>query len=311
MTLLLRLLIKLIMFNFIKLLLTFSFFLYRPPRLRPRGRGPHPRGPRPVSPPGALPRLAALASAALLAILALPVVGLVLRTGPARLGAALTAPTTHEALGLSLGTTGLTLALTVLLGTPLAWRLSRHARPWHKPARIVLALPVVMPPAVLGVALLETFGRQGLLGPGLDALGVALPFSTAAVVLAQLVVASPLYVLTASAAFAAVDDDLLLVARTLGASPARAWRTVALPIALPGLASGAALAWARALGEFGATLMFAGSLPGRTQTLPLAIYEALERDLDLARALSVLMVAVALAVLLGLGAHRSDGGLHA
>ncbi len=242
-------------------------------------------------------RLALLAGLPLLVVLVLPVVGLVAGTGPAELRAALAAPDTRAALGLSLRTTALATALLVAGGTPLAWWLSRGRHP-----RVVAAvqLPVVLPPAVMGVALLETFGRHGLLGAPLAAAGLSLPFSTAAVVLAQLVVAAPLYVLTAQAAFRGVSEDALLVARTLGRGPLGAWTAVALPAALPGLVGGAALAWARALGEFGATLLFAGNLPGRTRTLPLAIYAAMERDLAEARAVAVLLVAVALALLVGL-----------
>lgn len=253
-------------------------------------------------------RLAALTGGLLLAVLLLPVLGLVARTSPAELVAAFALPSTRRAVALSLGTTLAALGVVVALGTPLAWTLSRGGRRWHAPALVAVEIPVVLPPAVLGVALLETFGRNGWLGPLLGALGVSLPFTTAAVVLAQIVVGAPLFVLTAVAAFRAVDDDMLLVARTLGATPARAWLTVALPVAAPGLLSAAALAWARALGEFGATLMFAGNLPGRTQTLPLAIYGALERDAAQARAISVLLVAIALTLLLGLRAPRRTHG---
>ncbi len=247
-----------------------------------------------------VPRASGVAGVLLLLLLALPVLGLVAETRPADVLAALTAPATRVALGLSLGTTLAALTLALLLGTPLAWALSRTSRPVRGAALTLVELPVVLPPAVLGVALLETFGRAGWLGPALAAVGVHLPFTTGAVVLAQLLVGAPLYVLAATAAFRAVDDDLLLVARTLGASPARAWWQVAVPAAAPGLLSGAALAWARALGEFGATLLFAGSLPGRTRTLPLAIYAALEQDMGQARAISVLLVGVAAALLLGL-----------
>lgn len=247
-------------------------------------------------------RASAVAGGLLLVVLVLPVLGLVAGTAPGELLDALSLPSTRTALWLSLRTTALALALVVLLGTPLAWALSRGRRRRHRVALSLVELPVVLPPAVLGVALLETFGRSGWLGPALGAVGVQLPFTSAAVVLAQVIVGAPLYVLTATAAFRAVDDDLLLVARTLGAGPARAWWTVAAPLAAPGLASAAALAWARALGEFGATLMFAGSLPGRTQTLPLAIYGALERDMAQARAISVLLVVVAVGLLLGVRA---------
>ena len=254
-------------------------------------------------------RLSAASGGLLLLLLVLPIAGLFAGTSPGELAGALALESTRTALMLSLYTTTLSLGLTILTGTPLAWLLSRGRRPWHGAALAAIELPVVLPPAVLGVALLETFGRAGWLGPLLEGAGIQLSFSTAAVVLAQLTVGAPLYVLTAAAAFRAVHEDLLLVARTLGAGPARAWWRVALPAAAPGLLSAAALCWARALGEFGATLMFAGNLPGSTQTLPLAIYGALERDTAQARAIAVLLVAVALALLIGLRA--AGGGLRA
>lgn len=244
--------------------------------------------------------LAALSAGLLLALLALPLVGLVAATPPSEVARALWLPSTGEALWLSVRTTTAAVGLAAVLGTPLAWRLSRSDGRWARAALLVVELPVVLPPAVLGVALLAAFGRQGLLGPALEAVGWTLPFRTSGVVVAQLVVGAPLYVLTATEAFRAVDDDLLLVARTLGAGPAKAFRTVALPVAAPGLLTGLGLAWARALGEFGATLMFAGNLPGRTRTLPLAIYGAMESDLGQARAIAVLLVAVTAGLLLGL-----------
>ncbi|TNE91543.1 MAG: molybdate ABC transporter permease subunit [Deltaproteobacteria bacterium] len=250
-------------------------------------------------------RVVPIAGWLLVVLLVLPVIGLVAGTAPGELVGALGSPSTLAALAVSLRTTFVALAIIILLGTPLAWTLSRQAT--HPVVLTLVELPVVLPPAVLGVALLETFGRAGWLGPVLAGIGVQLPFTAAAVVLAQVLVGAPLYVLTATEAFRAADDDLLLVARTLGASPSRAWLTVALPAAAPGVLSAAALAWARALGEFGATLMFAGNLPGRTQTLPLAIYGALERDVAQARAISVLLVGVALALLLAvrvLGGRR-------
>ena len=233
-------------------------------------------------------------------LLLLPLLGIVAGTSPADLVHALGLPSTRAAIGLSLWTTLVALVVIGLLGTPLAWWLSRGRGRGQRSVMAIVELPVVLPPAVLGVALLETFGRQGLLGPALEVFGVGLPFTSAGVVLAQVMVGAPLFVLTATAAFRVVDDDHLLVARTLGAGPGRAWMQVAVPMALPGLISAAALAWARALGEFGATLMFAGNLQGRTQTLPLLIYGALEQDLAQARAVSVLLVVVAIVVLLGL-----------
>ncbi|MEC7949171.1 MAG: ABC transporter permease [Myxococcota bacterium] len=252
-------------------------------------------------------RASAAAGGMLLVVLALPILGLVAGTRPADLLAAIGDAGVQAALWLSLQTTLVSLALVLAFGTPLAWMLSRSRGTRRSVALTLIELPVVMPPAVLGVALLQTFGRGGTLGPLLGALGIALPFSTAAVVLAQILVGAPLYVIAAVSAFSTVDDDLLLVARTLGAQPVRAWWSVALPTAAPGLIGGAALAWARALGEFGATLMFAGNLPGHTQTLPLAIYASLERDMDLARAASVLLVAVAVGLLLGVRALGTGG----
>jgi molybdate transport system permease protein len=197
-------------------------------------------------------------------------------------------------------TTTTSLAFVIACGTPLAWVIARgRARLWRV-VETVVELPVVLPPAVAGVALLLAFGRRGLLGPPLAALGVGLPFSRAAVVLAQSFVAAPFYVLGAVVAFRRLDPDLVLVARTLGASWPRVFFTVALPLSRPALAGGAGLCWARALGEFGATLMFAGNLEGRTQTLPLAIYTALESDLRTAQSLSLVLVAVAFALLVGL-----------
>ena len=239
------------------------------------------------------------------ALLVLPLVGLTAHTSPTELLAALAQPSTRAALALTAVTSTVAVLGVIVGGTPLAWWLSRAEGRRAAVVQLLVELPVVLPPAVLGVALLETFGRQGLLGPALGEVGVSLPFTSVAVVLAQGLVAAPLYVLTASAAFRAVDDDLVVVARTLGASPARAWLTVALPTAGAGLAAGVGLAWARALGEFGATLIFAGNLPGRTQTLTLAIFQALEGDLGQARAISLLLVAVAVVLL---GVLRLLGG---
>ncbi|MEZ4471578.1 MAG: ABC transporter permease subunit [bacterium] len=226
---------------------------------------------------------------ALLVVLLLPVVALLATTSAAELRAGLAHPLAAPALALSARTTAASLAVVLVLGTPLAWRLA--ARPAPGLVEILVSLPVVIPPAVLGVALLATFGQQGLLG------GSGLPFTEAAVIVAQVVVAAPFYVQGAAAAFRKVDADLLLVARTLGAGRARTFFGVALPAALPGLLAGAALAWARALGEFGATLLFAGNLSGRTQTMPLAIYTALEADVGVARALSLLLAGAAVGVL--------------
>lgn len=241
--------------------------------------------------------VAGLAGAALVLLLLGPLVALVVATGPEALLAARSHPLVGPALALSLQTSLVSLALTVVLGTPLAWSLSR-AR--GRPAALLetaLQLPVVMPPAVAGVALLLAFGRRGLPGR-LGFEDTSLAFTTAAVVLAQTFVSAPLYVQAALAAFRRLEPDLLAVARSLGASPARVFFGVALPLSAGALSAGAALSWARALGEFGATLMFAGNLGGVTQTLPLAIYTALESDPAVAQALSVGLMLFAFGLLL-------------
>ncbi len=251
------------------------------------------------------PRLAGLlpATAAMLmvGVLTIPLVALVLSTTPADLLDGLRQPIALAALRLSLLTTTSSLALMLLLGTPLAWWMARHPGRLERAVSTVVQLPILVPPAVSGLALLLAFGRRGLLGLLLERAGWALPFTTAAVVLAELFVSAPFYIQSAAAAFRRLDEDLLWAARSLGAGPARRFFGVALPLSRPGLVTGAALGWARALGEFGATLMFAGNLTGRTQTLPLAIYTALESDLRPAKALSVVLVAVALGVLLVVG----------
>jgi len=256
-----------------------------------------------------------LLSGLLLLLVALPVAGLLFSAPPRQLLAGLSDPLVVPALRLTLFTTTVSLLVILTCGTPLAWLIARRTslgdraraagRIWRVLETLV-ELPVVLPPAVAGVALLLAFGRRGLLGPGLAAAGIGLPFTRAAVVVAQTFVAAPFYLQAASAAFRRLDPDLVLVARTLGASPPRLLFTVAIPVSWPSLAGGAAMSWARALGEFGATLMFAGNMSGRTQTLPLAIYTALESDLRTAQSLSILLVAVAFALLVAIraGARR-------
>jgi molybdate transport system permease protein len=233
----------------------------------------------------------------LFAFLVLPVVALFVTSGPVDWIAGLRHPITGPALALSLATTSLSLALTLVLGTPLAYWLGRSEGRLARVAGTLVQLPIVIPPAVAGIALLLTFGRRGLLGSATAAAGIDIAFTTIAVVLAQVFVAAPFFLQSAAAAFAALDVDLLIVARTLGASRVRVFMRIVLPLARPGLAAGAAMAWARALGEFGATLMFAGNLPGKTQTLPLAVYTALESDLRAAQALAVILVLVSFALL--------------
>ena len=257
------------------------------------------RRPRPgLSRPG-LSRAVLLVPAGLgVALVVLPLVGLLLRTDWPRILENLSAPLVWPAIRLSLLTTLATVAVCCVLGTPLAWLLARadgRAASW---LRAVLTVPVVLPPVVGGVALLMAYGRRGVVGaPVLELLGLRLPFTPTAVVLAQVFVSLPFFVLAVEGAMRGVDARYDAVAATLGASPLRVFTRVALPLAGPGIASGAALAWARALGEFGATITFAGNFEGRTQTAPLAVYVALQNDPQAAIALSIAMLAVSLLVL--------------
>jgi molybdate transport system permease protein len=237
------------------------------------------------------------ASLALGAFLVLPVVGLVATLGWADLVGGLRNPLLLPALRLSLQTTSCSLLLVVGGGSLLAWRVARTPDGLSRWLEALTQLPAVIPPAVAGVGLLLAFGRRGLLGGWLERHGIALAFTTPAVILAETFVSAPFFVQAAIAAFRRVDENLLVVARTLGASPFRAFLRVGLPLAAPGLVAGAAMSWARAVGEFGATLLFAGNLSGRTQTLPLAVYTAMESDLRAAQALSLILVVVSLAIL--------------
>jgi len=244
------------------------------------------------------PIWASFSGAILLLFLIVPLVALALGTGWSDFLAGLDHPLVWPALRLSLFTTSISLSVVVLLGTPLAWRLGRQRGRATRAIETLVQLPVVIPPAVAGVAMLLAFGRRSTLGAWFYPEGFSLSLTTAAVVLAEIFVSAPFYIQAAASAFRRVDEDLLVVARTLGAGPFRVFARVALPLAAPGLVAGAAMSWARSLGEFGATLMFAGNLTGRTQTLPLAIYTALESDLRAAQALSLLLVIGAFALLL-------------
>jgi molybdate transport system permease protein len=235
-----------------------------------------------------------------LLLLVVPLVALLTRADWGRLPGDLATPTVLPALRLSLTTTSVTAGLCLVLGTPLAWFLARSEHGLTRWARALLTVPLVLPPVVGGVALLMTWGRNGLIGQHLTALGIQIPFTTVAVVLAETFVAMPYYVLAVEGAMRGLDPRLESVARTLGASDLRYFRTVALPMVLPGIASGLALAWARALGEFGATITFAGNFPGRTQTLPLLVYVELERDPQVAVSISIMLLAVSVLVLAAL-----------
>jgi molybdate transport system permease protein len=231
----------------------------------------------------------------------LPLAGLLWRAPWRGLASDLSSPQARTALRLSLETSLLATALAMVFGVPLAWVLARMEFPGRRLLRALTVLPMVLPPVVGGVALLFAFGRRGLVGQYLDRwFGITLPFTTNAAVLAATFVAMPFLVITAEAAFRSLDQRYEDAARTLGAGRWTVFRRVTLPLCGPALAAGAVLCWARALGEFGATITFAGNYPGTTQTMPLAVYLALETRPELAITLSLVLLVVSLAVLVGL-----------
>jgi molybdate transport system permease protein len=250
------------------------------------------------------PTGALVAPAAILAaFLGLPVVALVARAVAGDLAAALVSPEVLAALSLSLATTGVSLVLAVVLGTPLAWLLARRTFRGAGLVDALIDLPIVLPPAVAGLALLLVFGRRGLIGSSLEALGLTIPFTTLAVVLAQTFVAAPFFVRSARAGLAGVDRELEDAARVDGAGEQSVFRWITVPLAAPALAAGLVMCWARALGEFGATIMFAGSIEGRTQTLPLVVYAEFQAgDLEASVAAAVILVFAALGVLVAVRA---------
>jgi molybdate transport system permease protein len=240
-----------------------------------------------------------LLAAVLSLFLGLPLIGLLLRAAiTGGLFEAFRRPIVFEAVRLSMITTVLVVILTLIFGSPLALLLARRRVRGISLLDTLVDLPIVLPPAVAGLALLLTFGRRGLLGPALSSLGIELPFTTAAVVVASLFVAAPFYVRAARSGFLAVPREYEEAARVEGAAEWQVFRYVTIPIAAPALFGGAILCWARALGEFGATIMFAGQFLGRTQTMPLAIYAALESDTDAALGLSVLLLVISSLLLL-------------
>jgi molybdate transport system permease protein len=240
------------------------------------------------------------AAAAALAFLALPIAAIFTRVPPERLVRLLSNPVVTDGLVVSLKTTLIAQAAILLLGTPLAYLLASRRFRGRSLVVTLVELPLVLPPAVAGLGLLAAFGRLGLLGSTMKALGLNISFTQTAVTLAVAYVASPLYIRTAIAAFQAVDPDLVAASRTLGAGSTRTFFRVVLPLARSGLAAGEALAFARGLGEFGATIMFAGSLQGVTQTLPLAIYAAFALNFDVALAMGALLVVISAVLLLSL-----------
>ncbi len=240
----------------------------------------------------------ALATSVALAFLVLPVVAIFARVPPGELINALGSDAAKDALRVTLETNAISMALIILFGTPAAYWIATRGSRLRDVVVTVVELPLVLPPAVAGIGLLAAFGRLGLLGGSIEALGIDIAFTKAAVVLAVTFVASPFYVRTAVAAFESIDPTLPAAARTLGAGPGRVFLRVALPLAAGGLGAGAALAFARGIGEFGATIMFAGSLQGTTQTLSLAIYEQFDLDFNVALAISAVLVIISALTLL-------------
>ena len=247
---------------------------------------------------GRLPVGLGILAALAVAMVAVPLLGLLLHTPWRELGSVLGAPDVGQAMVLSLESSLGALGVSLLLGVPLAWILARTNFRGRDLVRALVTLPMVLPPVVGGVALLFAFGRHGLVGQFLAGVpGFPAPFTTGAVVLAETFVAMPFMVITAEAGLRQMDTRYEEAAATLGAGPWRRFRTITLPLIAPSLGAGAALSWARALGEFGATITFAGNLPGRTQTMPTAIYVLLETNPDHAVAVSLLLLVLSLAVL--------------
>ena len=245
------------------------------------------------------PRSVVAVAAAAVLLLALPVLALVQRAPWSGLSSLLTRREVVDALGVSLVVSLLAAGIVLVLGTPRAWVLARVDLPLRRLVRALVLLPMVLPPVVGGTALLFALGRRGLFGQWLDRwFDLTLPFTTAGAVVAATFVALPFYVVTVEGALRTSGEDLEQVASTLGAGPVAVLRRITLPRLLPAIGAGLALAWARALGEFGATITFAGNLPGRTRTLPLATFQALESDQEAAIALSLVLLAVSLAVLI-------------
>jgi len=230
--------------------------------------------------------------------LLVPIVALLMRVPWGDLRGRLTDPAVLDALRISLVTSGAAVVVVVLVGIPLAWLLARVEFPGRAVVRALVVVPLVLPPVVAGVALLTAFGRRGVVGgPLFDAFGFSLPYTTTAVVVAHAFVALPFFVLSVEGAIRATDPDYEVVAATLGADRWTTFRRVSLPLAGPGVLAGLVLAWARAIGEFGATITFAGNYPGTTRTMPNAIYVALQADADAAVLLSVILLVVSVGVL--------------
>jgi molybdate transport system permease protein len=260
-------------------------------------------GPRSVPPTLLAPALVAVL------FLALPLVGLVVRAPWGRFWSILRGSDVSQALTLSLWTATVATATAIVIGVPLAWVLARTRFPGQRLVRALVTLPLVLPPVVGGVALLLAFGRNGIVGRHLyDWFGLTVPFSPLAVVMAETFVAMPFLVITVEGALRSADQGYEEAAATLGARRMTVFRRVTMPMLAPSLAAGAVLCWARAIGEFGATITFAGSFPGRTETMPIAVYYALENDPDAAIVLGLVLLAVSVVVLVSMRDRWLRGG---
>jgi len=244
--------------------------------------------------------LVIIAGGSMLLFLTIPLAVVIIKAIDAGLVEQLRQPTVVQAIKLSLITTLISVLLMTVLGTPLAYWLAQGHVPARPVVETLLDLPIVLPPAVAGLALLMTFGRQGAFGPVLARLGLSIPFTTIAVVMAQVFVAAPFYIRSAQTGFSSVPREIEEGASDLGADQWRVFRRVTFPLAGPALLAGVILSGARALGEFGATILFAGNFIGRTQTMPLAIYQAMESDLGAALALAAVLVFISFVFLLSL-----------
>lgn len=258
---------------------------------------PHRRGDRRTAAPWPL----AVPAAVAVAFLLLPLAGLLIRAPWRSLPSLVGDPLIRQALRLSLLSASLATAVSLLVGVPLAWVLARTRLPGRSLLRALVTLPLVLPPVVGGVALLLAFGRRGIVGRHLDAwFGITIPFTTTAVVMAETFVAMPFLIITVEGALRGADIRYEEASATLGASRWTTFRRVTLPLIAPSVLAGGVLCWARALGEFGATITFAGNFPGTTQTMPIAVYIALETDPDAAIALSLVLLVVSIAILTAL-----------
>ncbi len=256
------------------------------------------RGSAPYARRGRVPAAIAIPAAIAALTLVVPLMALLVRAPWDQFGELLGSSSLRAALRLSLLSASIATVICVVVGVPLAWVLARVAFPGRRFVRALVTVPLVLPPVVAGVALLTAFGRQGFIGAPLrDLLGVTIPFSTTAVVLAQVFVAMPFLVITVEASFRGADPTLDEEAETAGASRWQTFLRINVPLALPGILSGAVLAWARAIGEFGATITFAGNAEGVTRTMPLEIYTALQTDPEPAIALSIVLLALSVGIL--------------